>query len=63
MQDSYRNILDIMEQNHEKLFKAVKKKLGMQRTVFDAIIQSGDMFEWSVSAALAAAHKHDTKVI
>ena len=63
MQDSYRNILDIMEQNHEKLFKAVKKKIGMQKTVFDAIVQSGDMFEWSVPAALEAAHKHDTKVI
>ena len=63
MQDSYRNILDIMEQNHEKLYKAVKKKIGMQKTVFDAIVQSGDMFEWSVAAALEAAHKHDTKVI
>lgn len=31
MQESYQNILDIMEQRHQKLFEMVKKKIGMQR--------------------------------
>ena len=41
----------------------VQKKLGMTRPVFDKVIQSNDMFEWSVGAALNAASKHDNEVI
>ena len=35
--------------------KAVKKKIGMQKTVFDTIVESGDMIEWSVEACLHAS--------
>lgn len=35
----------------------------MQKSVFDAIIESGDMFEWSVEACLHASQKHDNRVI
>mgnify|MGYP006907054695 CR=1 FL=1 len=31
--------------------------------MFDSVIASSDMFEWSIEATLNAAHKHDTKVI
>lgn len=44
-----------MEQKHQKLYQVVKKKIGMQKSVFDAIIDSGDMFEWSVEACLHAS--------
>lgn len=57
-------MLDIMTIQNNKLYNTVKKKIGMQKAVFDAIIQSqGDMFEWSVEACLNAASKHDSKVI
>ena len=52
-----------MEQRHQRLFEMVKKKIGMQKKVFDSVIQSCDMFEWSIEATLNAAHKHDNKVI
>ena len=44
-----------MEQKHQKLYQAVKKKIGMQKTVFDTIVESGDMIEWSVEACLHAS--------
>ena len=53
-----------MENQNNKLFTSVKKKIGMQKSVFDSIIQSqGDIFEWSVEACLNAASKHDNRVI
>jgi hypothetical protein len=53
-----------MEVNHNKLYNAVKKKIGMSKQVFDCIINApGDMIEWSIEACLHAASKHDNMVI
>jgi hypothetical protein len=52
-----------MEQKHNKLFIQSKKKLGIEKDVFTKIVNSGDMFEWSVEAVLNAALKHDSHVI
>ena len=53
-----------MENQNNKLYTTVKKKIGMQKAVFDSIIQSqGDIFEWSVEACLNSASKHDNRVI
>ena len=35
----------------------------MSRAIFDKVVQSGDIFEWSISATLNASHKHDNEVI
>jgi hypothetical protein len=35
----------------------------MTRPVFDKVILSNDIFEWSVGAALNVASKHDNQVI
>lgn len=43
-----------MEVKHSRLFDLVKKKLGIKKEVFDSIISSNDMFEWSVEACLHA---------
>ena len=48
VQMAHSNLIDVMEQNHQKLFEIVKKKIGMQKTVFDKIMASNDLFEWSV---------------
>ena len=46
-----------------KLFDLCKKKLGIDRKVFDQAINSGDLHEWSVEACLYASQKHDHMVI
>ena len=56
-------LLDVIESNHNKLYDIVKKKIGMTRPIFDTIINSNDMIEWSVGASLYAAQKHDNRVI
>ena len=56
-------LLEVIEANHQKLFEIVKKKIGMTRNVFDTILASNDMIEWSVGACLHAQQKHDPKVI
>lgn len=56
-------LLEVIEANHQRLFDLVKKKIGMTRNVFDAIIASNDMIEWSVGACLHAQQRHDPKVI
>lgn len=56
-------LLEVVESNHQKLFDLVKKKIGMTRPVFDAIVASNDMIEWSVGACLHAQQRHDPKVI
>ena len=54
----------MMENQNNKLYTTVKKKIGMQKIVFDSIIQSeGEIFEWSVEACLNSASKHDNRVI
>lgn len=63
VQQSYQTILDLMEVKHTKLYELTKKKLGIEKAVFDKVINSGDMFEWSVEAVLHAAQKHDEEVI
>ena len=52
-----------MDAKHQKLYELAKKKIGISKDVFNKIIESGDMFEWSIEACLHAAQKHDTHVI
>lgn len=56
-------LLEVIEANHQRLFDLVKKKIGMTRPVFDAIVASNDMLEWSVGACLHAQQRHDPAVI
>jgi len=48
-----------MENKHDKLFDLAKKKIGIEKSVYDKIILSGDMFEWSIAACLHASKIHD----
>jgi hypothetical protein len=60
VEQSQKNLLEMMENENNKLYKTVHKKIGMERSVFNAIIQSqGDIFEWSAEACLHVAAKHD----
>lgn len=52
-----------MEAKHQKLFELAKKKLGIERSVFNRIIESGDIREWSIEACLHAMQNHDSQVI
>ena len=63
LQESYQQIIQIIEQRHQNLFEIVSKKLGMTKNIFDKVVQSGDIFEWSISATLNASYKHDNQVI
>ena len=53
----------MMDTKHSKLFELAKKKIGITKEVFNKVIESGDMFEWSIEACLHAAQKHDAHVI
>lgn len=61
MAQSY--LLEVIESNHQRLYQIVKKKIGLTKPVFDEILASNDMFEWSVGACLNAQQAHDPKVI
>lgn len=63
VQEGHQNLLDMMETKHQKLFELAKKKIGIDRQVFNKIIESGDIREWSIEACLHAAQKHDSQVI
>ena len=52
-----------MDQKHQKLKELTRKKIGIKDEVFYKVINSGDMFEWSVEAVLHAIPKHDKHVI
>lgn len=62
-QFAHQYLLEVIEQNHQKLYDVVKKKLGLTRSLFDKIISSGDIYEWSIGACLHAQQLHDPKVI
>jgi hypothetical protein len=52
-----------MEVKNNKLYDLCKKKIGIDRAVFNKAIDSGDVHEWSVESCLYASQKHDTMVI
>jgi hypothetical protein len=63
VQEGHQNLLDQMELKHQKLFELAKKKIGIDRQVFNKVIESGDIREWSIEACLHAAQNHDSQVI
>ena len=46
-----------------KLFDICKKRIGINRSVFEKIVCSGDLSEWSVASCLNSAQTHDNKII
>jgi len=63
IQFSHQTLLDQMDQKHQKLYELCKKKIGIEKSVFNKVIESGDICEWSIEACLNAAQKHDNMVI
>lgn len=49
--------------HNNKLFDICKKRIGLSRPVFDKIVASGDLKDWSVGSCLYAAQRHDSKII
>ena len=49
--------------HNNKLFDICKKRIGLARPVFDKIVASGDLKDWSVGSCLNAAQRHDNKII
>ena len=56
-------MLEQMDVLNNKLFDICKKRIGIQRPIFNKVVNSGKMSEWSVSSCLELAALHDTKVI
>lgn len=63
VQQSHHCLLEQVELHNNKLYDICKKRIGLTRPVFDKIVSSGDLKDWTVGSCLSAAQKHDTKII